>query len=261
MQPTIERLTDLFSLVGKTALITGSNRGIGRGIADALAEFGAEVIIHCSRDVSRAQAAAGEIAATYGTPAHGIAVDLAEANAGEQLHTAALAVVDHMDILVLNASVQVRKNWQAITDDEYNLQMDVNLRSTIQSIQKFLPDMIERRWGRVLTIGSVQQIRPHPEMLVYAASKDAQMSVVRNLAKQVGGYGITVNNLAPGVILTDRNTDALADEAYRQYVIEHIPVGFLGTVHDCNGAALLLCSEAGRYINGVNLVVDGGMHL
>lgn len=261
MQPTIERLTDLFSLAGKTALITGSNRGIGRGIADALAEFGAGVIIHCSWDVSRAQAVADEIAATYGTPAHAIAVDLAGVNAGEQLHTAARAVVDHVDILILNASVQVRNNWQAITDDEYNLQMDVNLRSAIQSIQRFLPDMIERCWGRVLTIGSVQQIKPHPEMLVYAASKDAQMSVVRNLAQQVGGYGITVNNLAPGVILTDRNTDALADEIYRQQVIEHIPVGFLGMAHDCNGAALLLCSDAGRYINGVNLVVDGGMHL
>ena len=87
------------------------------------------------------------------------------------------------------------------------------------------------------------------------------MSVVRNLATQVARQGVTVNNLAPGVIATDRNADMLSDHSYRQLVIDQIPVGFVGNELDCAGAALLLCSEAGRYINGVNLIVDGGMYL
>ncbi|MCX7006240.1 MAG: SDR family oxidoreductase, partial [Kiritimatiellaeota bacterium] len=112
-----------------------------------------------------------------------------------------------------------------------------------------------------LTIGSVQQARPHPDMIVYAASKAAQENMVRNLAKQLGPDGITVNNLAPGVILTDRNTEVLADETYAERVRQIIPLRSFGESTDCVGAALLFCSDAGRYITGVDLLVDGGMGL
>ena len=100
---------------------------------------------------------------------------------------------------------------------------------------------------------------PHPDMPVYAASKAAQENLVRNLAKQPGPDGITVNNLAPGVILTDRNTEVLADEAYAGRVRQIIPLRSFGESTDCVGAALLLCVDAGRCITGVDLPVDGGM--
>ena len=121
--------------------------------------------------------------------------------------------------------------------------------------------MKEQGWGRILTIGSVQQYKPHKDMLVYAASKCAQMSMVENLAKQLAPYGITINNLSPGVIRTPRNTVALEDKEYEKKVMEGIPCGYTGEPRDCVAGALLLCSEEGRYINGIDLVIDGGMRL
>lgn len=139
--------------------------------------------------------------------------------------------------------------------------MKVNFKSSLELIQKYAPHMKEQGWGRILTIGSVQQYKPHKDMIVYAASKCAQMSMVKNLAMQLAPYGITVNNLAPGVIDTPRNTDALANIEYKEKVLAGIPCGYAGLPKDCVAGALLLCSEEGRYINGIDLVIDGGMHL
>ena len=121
--------------------------------------------------------------------------------------------------------------------------------------------MLERKWGRILTIGSIQEAKPHPQMLAYAASKAAQTSIVTNLARQFASEGVTVNNLAPGVIVTDRNSAALSDASYSAAVLDRIPARAFGAAEDCAGAALLLCSPASRYITGSSLYVDGGMHL
>ena len=121
--------------------------------------------------------------------------------------------------------------------------------------------MAQNKWGRIVTVGSVQQHRPHKDMAIYAASKCAQMSIVKNLAKQVAPYGVTVNNLPPGVIATPRNADALADEEYAKKVLAGIPMGYAGAAEDMVAAPLLLCSDEGRYITGIDLVVDGGMSL
>jgi len=121
--------------------------------------------------------------------------------------------------------------------------------------------MVNRKWGRILAIGSVQQVKPHPMTLVYAATKAAQMNMVRSLAKQYAVHGITINNLAPGFIATDRNAEKMADKEYMAQVRTRIPSETIGESEDCVGAVLLLCSEAGRYITGINLIVDGGMHL
>jgi NAD(P)-dependent dehydrogenase (short-subunit alcohol dehydrogenase family) len=120
--------------------------------------------------------------------------------------------------------------------------------------------MMERGWGRVVTLGSIQQVKPHPAMLVYAGHKLAQLSMARNLALQVAHTGVTVNNLAPGAILTERNAGPLSDPANRARTEDRIPLGRLGAPDDLVGAALLLCSEAGRYMTGVDLFVDGGWH-
>jgi NAD(P)-dependent dehydrogenase (short-subunit alcohol dehydrogenase family) len=121
--------------------------------------------------------------------------------------------------------------------------------------------MQRAKWGRILTIGSVQQARPHPEMLVYSATKAALANLVRSLAPQLARDGVTINNLAPGAIATGRNAEVLADEAYLRKVLAKIPLGYVGESHDCAGLAVILCSEAGRYITGQNVFVDGGMSL
>jgi glucose 1-dehydrogenase len=253
-------MKDQLNLAGRRALVTGSSQGIGRAIAVALAEFGADVMVHCARDVAKAEAARKAIEG-YGVRSGITVADLEDPDAAKKVHAETLAALGAVDILVLNASVQIRKPWHAITLEEYRRQLDVNLGASLWLMQRFVPEMQRKKWGRILILGSVQQVRPHPEMLIYSASKAALGNLVRSLAPQLAPDGVTINNLAPGAIATGRNEEVLADEAYRRRVLSKIPAGFVGEPTDCAGLAVLLCSEAGRYITGQNLFVDGGMGL
>ncbi len=246
-----------FDLRGKRALVTGSTQGIGYAVAACFAEHGAEVYVHCSRDTEKAQRIADALHKKTGAVIHGIAVDLASAGAAETLY----GITGEVDILVCNASVQYRCAWDEIPLDEYETQMNVNLRATLGLMQKYIPPMQKRGWGRILNIGSVQQAKPHTHMAVYAASKCAIASLTENIAGQVAADGVNVNMLLPGVIATPRNDAALSDPDYRSQVLAKIPAGYAGEAEDCAAAALLLCSDAGRYITGSSLFVDGGMHL
>lgn len=248
-----------FDLAGKKAFVTGSSRGIGRSIAVAFAEAGAEVTLHGIRRGPASDEALA-LVERHGKPARWVDGDLAR-DGGRAVGEQVLETTGGVDILVLNASIQYRTAWNEIPVEESERQYRANFQASLELIQVLAPGMQQRKWGRILTIGSVQQSVPHPQMLVYAATKAAQMSLVLNLAKQLAPDGITVNNLAPGVILTDRNADALADPEYARKVKNLIPSGIFGQPEDCCGAALLLCSEAGRYISGQNLYVDGGMGL
>ncbi len=243
----------MFNLQGKRALVTGSTQGIGKAIAAALAEHGAEVIVHGSSSLEKCQRAAAQMP---GNPQTALA-DLSKPDAADRLYEQ----TGDVDILVLNASVQCRKTWDEITPEEFDLQIGTNLKASLALIQKYTPHMKKQGWGRIVTVGSVQQYRPHKDMAVYAASKCGQMSLVCNIGKQLAPCGITVNNLSPGVIATPRNEEALSDPEYAAKVMAGIPAGFAGLAEDCAGAAVLLCSEAGRYIVGTDLIVDGGMHL
>lgn len=236
----------MFDLSGKKALVTGATQGIGLAIAGALVRRGATVYIGGSH-AEKCKKAADSIGCF---PA---CCNLMTENAAETLY----AITGDVDILVLNASIQYRSPWDRVTGQQFDDQMTVNLKRNLELIQLYAPYMRKQRWGRILTMGSVQQYKPHKDMIVYAAGKCAQMSMVQNLAKD----GITVNNLSPGVIDTPRNRDALADRDYAAKVLEGIPCGFVGAPEDCAAAALLLCSEEGRYITGTDLLVDGGMHL
>ncbi|OHE82047.1 MAG: short-chain dehydrogenase [Verrucomicrobia bacterium GWF2_62_7] len=249
-----------FRLDGRAALVTGSSRGIGRAIALGLAECGAVVAVHGSKP---AKALDETLAEVRKLSPRSVAVtgDLSQSEVPARIVAEATAALGALDILVVNASIQIRKPWAEVTQAAAEQQMQVNFHATLRMIQAAVPAMRAKKWGRILTVGSVQQQRPHPDMVVYAASKSAQENLVRNLAKQVGPDGITINNLAPGVILTDRNVPALSDDAYAARVREIIPLRFFGESEDCVGAALLLCSDAGRYITGVDLLVDGGMAL
>lgn len=253
-------LKDSLSIHGKRAVVTGSSQGIGRAIALGLAEFGADVMVHCASQAGKAEAVRLEIE-QFGVRSGIVVADLAEAEAAAKIASAAEKAFGGVDILVLNASIQFRKPWNEIGMDDYRRQVDVNFGSCLWLLQTLLPPMGERGWGRVLTVGSVQQLRPHPEMLVYSATKAALSNMVRSLAPQWAGRGVTINNLAPGAIATARNIPALSDATYRQKVVSKIPAGFIGEPVDCAGMALLLCSDAGRYITGQDLFVDGGLGL
>jgi NAD(P)-dependent dehydrogenase (short-subunit alcohol dehydrogenase family) len=248
---------DQFNLAGRTALVTGARREIGRAIALTLAELGARLAIHhagTAEEAADADAVVQEIEGAGGI-ARAFGQDFAADDAGRLL-AASVSAWAAVDILVLNASIELPEAYEDISRAHFDQQIAINLRTPLELLQILVPPMAERGWGRVLTIGSVQQMRPHPKMMVYAGTKAAQWNWMRNLARQFGGKGVTVNNLAPGAILTARNRDQMAVEGAA--LVERIPAGRLGHPQDLRGAAALLCSDAGAYINGVNLYVDGG---
>lgn len=246
-----------FRLAGRTALVTGARREIGRAIAVGLAGAGARLAIHhagTSEEHEDAEAVVQQIRATGGA-ATAFGQDFAQDDAGRNL-AATVTAWAPVDILVLNASIELPEDFATISREHFDRQVAVNLRSAMELLQALVPPMAARGWGRVVTIGSVQQDRPHPAMFVYAATKAAQRNWALSLARQFGGQGVTVNNLAPGAILTARNRTQMETEG--EALVQRIPAGRLGRPDDLMGAALLLCSDAGSYINGANLFVDGG---
>ena len=227
-----------FDLTGKTALVTGSTRGIGKAIGDAFEEFGARVIRHDSK-----------------------VCDLADPAAIDAFFSKLEAEGSLPDILVANASVQDKIPWTEFPMDEARREIQVNFLATLRMFQRCYPRMKANGWGRLIAIGSVNERRPHPDMCVYAATKSAQENLVRGIARQVAPEGITVNNLCPGVFFTDRNRECLADPEYGRKVTAAIPMHDYAMPADAAGAALLLASDAGRYITGATIMVDGGLSI
>lgn len=237
----------------KTALVTGSSRGIGRAIAIRLAQDGYKVIVHAAGNIQKAEDTKSIIEQDGGK------AEVIMSNLCDVYETKALAEkIGDIDVLVLNASLQYRTPWQEISVDACYEQLNCNFVSSMILIQAAVENMKKNKWGRIVTIGSVQEAKPHPDMLVYSASKAAQTNMVQSLSLQLAKDGITVNNVAPGVIYTDRNVEALSDPQYAKKVTDSIPVGFYGEPKDCAGIVSLLCSEEGRYITGQNIFVDGG---
>lgn len=237
---------------GKKVLITGSTQGIGLEIARQFSQCGAVVFINGAASEEKINNVVKSI--SNSRPA---LCDLSNPDCAEILYE----ITGDIDILILNASIQYRKAWDEISDEEFDRQIAVNFKSSLKLIQKYVPYMREQKWGRVVTVGSVQQAKPHKDMLVYAATKAAQNNMVMNLAKQLASFNITVNNVAPGVIETPRNFDALAGEEYVKTVLAGIPCGHIGKAKDCAGLMLLLCSDEGKYMTGENIFIDGGMKL
>ena len=231
-------IREKFDLSGKVALVTGSTRGIGKAIGDALEEYGAKVIRHNSK-----------------------VCDLSDPAAIDAFFAKLGAEGSMPDILVANASVQEKIPWTEFPMDEARKELQVNFLATLRMFQLCYPKMKAQKWGRLIVVGSVNERRPHPDMCVYAATKSAQENLVRGIARQVAPEGITVNNLCPGVFYTDRNKECLADPVYGPKVTAAIPMHDYAMPEDAAGAALLLASDAGRYITGATIMVDGGLSL
>ena len=231
-------LKEKFDLTGRTALVTGSTRGIGKAIADAFEESGARVVRHNSK-----------------------VCDLGDGVAIEAFFAKLESEGSMPDILVANASIQAKIPWTEFPMDEAQREIQVNFLATLRMFQLCYPKMKAQKWGRLVVVGSVNERRPHPDMCVYAATKSAQENLVRGIARQVAAEGITVNNLCPGVFFTDRNRECLADPVYGPKVKAAIPMHDYALPEDAAGAALLLASDAGRYITGATIMVDGALSI
>lgn len=253
-------IKDSFCVTGKTALVTGSSQGIGRAIALALAEHGANVVVNCRSNLNLSKQTIDDVR-KMGVNVWLWKYDLSSETITRDFNEFIQKNEINIDILVLNASIQIRKEWNEVTMSEFNSQINVNLRASLELIQCCVPYMERKGWGRIVTLGSVQQNRPSKQMIVYAASKAAQSNMVKNLAWLLGDKGITINNLVPGVIATIRNEEVLSNSQIKEKVKQKIPLHYIGEPQDLASAALLLCSDAGRYITGADILVDGGMSL
>lgn len=242
----------MFDLTGKTALVTGSTQGIGFAIAKILSEHGATVYVCGASSFEKAKSASDKIPGSVP-----VVCDLLEPDCAEKLYS----ITGDVDILVLNASIQYKRKWNEFTAEEYDTQLNCNVRSSYFIIQKYAQSMKNKGWGRIVTVGSVNQYNQHPELALYGMTKAAQMKLVENIASELAPFGVTINNVAPGAINTPRNEEALSDSEFRKKVENSIPCGYVGEPCDVSPAVLLLCSDEGRYITGSELIIDGGMHL
>ncbi|MBR1608975.1 MAG: SDR family oxidoreductase [Kiritimatiellae bacterium] len=252
----MEPATNPFNLAGRRALVTGSSRGIGRAVAFALGRAGAEVFFHGAAD-SPALEESLAAARAEGIAARKTVGDLRDSQAVSRIAAEAAGA----DILVLNASVQSYGRIEDFDDGEFERMVMTNLRSSFRLVRLLGPAMAGRGWGRIVSIGSVNQGRPAPRLAIYAATKAAQKNLMLTAAKEWAASGVTVNTVTPGVIATDRNAKVLSDPAFADPLRESIPAKRFGTAEDCAGIVLALCSDACSYVTGADVVVDGGMSL
>jgi len=245
-----------FDLSSRKALVTGSSRGIGNAIAMALGRAGAHVVFHGTSEstalleaLKRAELEGLKYSHVLGDIGSTADIDALAENAGNP------------DIVVLNASVQKYITLGTFEEDEFERTMRCNLRSCFQLIKRLAPHMVEQKWGRIISIGSINQAKPAGRLSIYAASKAAQLNLMLTAAKEYAAQGVTVNTITPGVIVTDRNRDKLRDEAFADTIMQSIPAARFGTAEDCAGVAVMLASEAGSYITGADIPVAGGMQL
>jgi 3-oxoacyl-[acyl-carrier protein] reductase len=246
-----------FDLSGKVALVTGSSRGIGRGIALALARHGADVAINCVSNVSRAEDVAEEIR-RCGRRSIVIRADVAKAAEAERLASETTSGLGPIDILVNNAGIVSFRPLHEMPVEEWQRIIDADLTSVFLVTRMVLRSMIERRAGRIINISSVsaQNYRLKLGIVHYATAKGGLIAFTRVLAHEVAEYGITVNAIAPGSIATDINVQH--DEAWWKQRISVIPLGHVGVPEDVALTAVFLASSAGNFYTGQVLCPNGG---
>jgi 3-oxoacyl-[acyl-carrier protein] reductase len=252
MSGTADRSMSTIDLGGRTALVTGSTRGIGLAIARALLGAGAKVAI-----VGRDQGRAAAIAAELGPRAFGVACDVALADQVERAITAAESALGPVDILVNNAGLTRDNILLRLSDADWDAVLDANLKGAFHTTRAVIKGMMKRRTGRIVNIASIVGLTGNKGQANYAASKAGLIGFTKSVAKEYASRGILVNCVAPGFIETDM-TAALPDAA-RATLLQAIALGRLGRPEEVAGAVLFLASDLAAYITGQVLVVDGGM--
>jgi 3-oxoacyl-[acyl-carrier protein] reductase len=239
-------------LSGRTALVTGSTRGIGRAIAESLAASGARVAV-VGRDEARSREAADAIS----DQARGFACDVGDPTSVTSLVEAVEREFGAIDILVNNAGLTRDNILFRIKDEDWDAVLDTNLRGAFVAIRAASRGMMKRRWGRIISIASVVGLVGNKGQANYAASKAGLIGMTKSVAKELASRNVLANVVAPGYIETDM-TAAIADEV-KAALFAQIPLGRLGTPQDIASLVTFLSSESAAYITGQTFVVDGGM--
>lgn len=247
----------MFELTGRTALVTGGSKGLGKAMARIFAEAGADVYI-TARHVDELKAAKEEIQAGLKTRVEYSVADLTQRDEVERLGKLAVNDMGKIDILVNNAGSNCPQAIDEVRDEDWDRLMQLNLHSVMALTRAIVPQMKTRRWGRVIHISSVIGLVAKEKRNTYAATKAALVGMARVSALDLGPWGITVNCIAPGPFLTDLPMSMLSEEEKRVFA-ERTALQRWGEPRELAGTALLLASDAGSYITGATLVVDGGL--
>ena len=249
--------TNLFDLTGRFALVTGTSRGLGQYLGRALARAGADIVI-TSRNAATLVPFQREIE-SLGRRALPLALDVRDHDSILRAVAAAVAHYGKIDILVNNAGCNVRKPALDVTWDDWNLVLDTNLRGTFFVAQTVARHMIERKYGRIINIGSVTCVAGYAGLAPYGASRGGVKQLTMSLADDWGVHGVTVNCLAPGWFKTAQNAVMYENQEWVEYLCDRIPLKRPGQPQDLDGAVVFLASEASGYVTGQTLLVDGGI--
>jgi 2-deoxy-D-gluconate 3-dehydrogenase len=245
---------DPFSLSGKVALVTGANRGLGQGIALALARAGADVACLASgASHDTVQQVRG-----LGRRAHEIQADLSSLEPIERIVGDTVEALGAIDILVNNAGLIRRADAIDFSEDDWDAVMNVNLKSAFFLAQAVGRRMLAQGRGKIVNIASMLSFQGGIRVPSYTASKSGLAGITRLLANEWAGKGVNVNAIAPGYMSTDNTAQLRADETRNRDILARIPAGRWGEPSDLGGAAVFLASRASDYVNGVVLPVDGG---
>ncbi len=249
-------MNKLFDLSGKTAIVTGTSRGLGQYFARALAKAGADLVI-TSRDVSRLTEFKKEME-SLGRKVLPVKLDVLSQDDIENMVSAAVKEYGKIDILVNNAGLNIRKPSTEVSWQDWDTVLNTNLKGSFFCAQAVAKEMIKQNYGRIINVGSCTCLFGMEGIVAYTASRGGVLQMTRSTAAEWGKYGITVNVLAPGWFKTKQTAALYENKQWLEYITDRIPLKRPGKPDDLDGALLFLASDASEYVTGQILLVDGG---
>ncbi len=254
-------MTNVTETPRRSAVVTGSSRGIGRAVAEELARAGFDVCVNCSseRGLPGVQQLADELAAEHGVRAIAVAANVADAAEAEALVAAAHEAFGRVDVLVNNAGITRDGLIARMKEEDFDAVIDVNLKGTFNCCKAAAQRMMKQRYGRIVNLSSVVGVAGNAGQANYAASKAGVIGLTKSLARELAARNVTANAVAPGFIATDM-TDALS-EKQREAILGRIAAKRLGAPEDVAALVRFLASEEAGYITGQVVCIDGGMSL
>jgi len=247
----------LFDLSGKSAIVTGGSKGLGRAMAAGLASAGADVLV-VSRHLDEAQAAADEIAGDFGRRAIALAGDVTSPEDNAAMVQRAIEEFGKVDILIANAGVNLRGPIDELPIDDFRQVMETNVHGVWLSCRAVVPTMKQAGYGRIILMGSTLGVVGLADRTPYASSKGAVVQMARTLGLELAKTGITCNAICPGPFLTPMNIPIADNEQTKKFIVGAVAMERWGQLHEIQGAAIFLASDASSYVTGSLVTVDGG---